>query len=81
MTAQDEPRVAIAIPEPDTDASDVIATPVADIVTEDRHPDDGRALVVIGETAAELTAEQCFNLSDTFNTVGEVLRRYHENEQ
>ena len=74
----DDPRIAIAIPEPDTDASDVITTPVADIVTDDRHPEDGRALVVIDETAAELTAEQCFGLSDTFNTVGEALRRYHD---
>lgn len=81
MTTQDDDRIAIALPEPDSDASDVITTPVAELVAEDRHPTDGHAMVVIEETAAELTAEQCFNLSDTFNTVGEVLRRYHENEQ
>jgi len=74
----DDPRIAIAVPEPDTDATDVITTPVAEIVYDDRHPADGHAMVVIEETAAELTAEQCFNLSDTFNTVGEALRRYHE---
>jgi hypothetical protein len=71
-------RIAIALPEPDTDATDVITTPVAAVVGDDRHPTDGHAMVVIDETAAELTAEQCFNLSDTFNSVGEALRRYHD---
>ena len=78
MTTQDDDRIAIALPEPDRDATDVITTPVAELVAEDRHPTDGHAMVVIEETAAELTAEQCFNLSDTFNTVGEALGRYHE---
>jgi len=71
-------RIAIAVPEPDTDATDVITTPVAELVAEDRHPSDGHAMVVIEDVGAELTAEQCFTLSDTFNTVGEALRRYHE---
>lgn len=71
-------RIAIAVPEPDTDATDVITTPIAEVVDADRHPNDSHAMVIIDETAAELTAEQCFNLSDAFNTVGEALRRYHE---
>jgi len=73
-----DPRIAIALPEPDSDATDVVTSPVAEVVAEDRHPTDGHAMVVIEDTGAELTAEQCFNLSDTFNTVGEALRRYHE---
>jgi len=71
-------RITIALPEPDTDATDVITTPVAGLVAEDRHPSDGHAMVIIDETAAKLTAEQCFTLSDTFNTVGEALRRHHD---
>jgi hypothetical protein len=74
----DDPTIKIAIPKPDSDGSHVVSASVEELVTEDHHPENGSAMVIVGDLGGVLTPEQCFNLSDTFNTAGEVLRRYHE---
>lgn len=82
MSEQDEGeehRLQIALPKPDVDGGHVISTPVEEIVDEGGVRDE-RAVTVVGDNGAVLTAEQCFRLSDHFNTAGEVLKRYHEDD-
>lgn len=76
---QEEQQMQIALPKPDTDGGHVISTPVEEIVEEASIRQE-RAIAIVGDNGAVLTPEQCFNLSDHFNKAGEVLKRYHEDD-
>ena len=72
----DDAKLAIAVATPSGEGSHVITLPVEETVDEG-HPDVGEAVVGVGDAGAVVTAEQCFRLSDLFNTAGEVIERYH----
>lgn len=70
-------ELKIIVPKPDSEGAHAIVSPV-DAMTSESMPEKGKALLATEEGGAMLTAEQCFSLSDTFNHVGEVLERYHD---